>query len=134
MVSYNSDAAITTDDFIQGEQHRFSNRHRNTLQLLRNQILHFSILLAQVASFHIFYNIANILCQKGLSTHFWYVEFLPRRFRFTAIPYTLMNVMDNLLCSLFGFNSKPLAFVHKISAEDSNFFGALLKFFFFLSP
>ena len=78
VVYFNPDTAITTDDFIQGERHRFSNRHRNTLQLWRNQILHFSMLLAQVASFHIFCNIASILCLKGLSAHFWYVESLPR--------------------------------------------------------
>ena len=78
VVYFNPDTAITTDDFIQGERHRFSNRHRNTLQLWRNQILHFSMPLAQVASFHIFCNIASILCLKGLSAHFWYVESLPR--------------------------------------------------------
>ena len=33
-----------------------------------------------------------------------------------------MNVMDNLLAFVFGFNNKPLAFVHMISTDDSKVF------------
>ena len=79
---------------------------------------------------------ASILWQKYRSAHFdmlsLFSDVMPSLWIYSYhLLYTLTNVMDNLLPFLFGFNNKPLVFVHKISTDDSKVFASHFQAFLF---